>query len=112
MADEILNAIIQLENQIEQQLQAEQVRAAAWLAEVRREQEAEIDQVRQELQETSQQRLAEAEQKAERQAEDVLQHEMEYCRRLEEFSDQELLEVLRRQLVRLLPRRVDDHQNG
>jgi vacuolar-type H+-ATPase subunit H len=112
MADQILNAIIQLEAQIEQQLRIEQTKADAWLERVRCEQVTVLSQVRKELVEKNQQLLRQAEQQADRQATVLLEHEMKYCRRLEEIPDQTLLEVLRRQLVKILPRQVDDHQNG
>jgi len=112
MADQILNAIIQLEAQIEQQLRLEQTKAVAWLEGVRCEQVTVFSQVRNELVEQKQQLLREAEQQADRQAAALLEHEMKYCHRLEEISDQRLLEVLRRQLVKILPRQVDDHQDG
>ncbi len=112
MADQILDAIIQLENQIEQQLQTEEAKAETWLAGVRREQETAFERVQQELREENQHSIEQAASQAELQAETRLKNEMEYCRRLEEISQYELLEVLRRQLVKILPRQVDDHQNG
>ena len=47
MADRLLDAVIRLENQIQQQLQQEQVRADTWLAGVRAEQQTELQQVEQ-----------------------------------------------------------------
>lgn len=112
MADQILNAVIQLEAQIEQQLQSEHDRADAWLEGVRQEQQERLNLTRQEVSVKLAQCLADAAKQADEQAEIRLQREMDYCRRLEGFSDLELSEVLHRQLVKILPRQVDDHQNG
>ena len=112
MADQILNAIIQLENRIEQQLREEQEKASVWLAGVRCDLEAEAKREQQRITDRKQQLLQEAEQQIKRNCVCLLEAEKAYCRRLEELSDETLLEVLRRQLERIIPRPVDDHQNG
>jgi len=112
MADQILNAIIQLESQIEQQLQEEQRRADACLERLRCELEADASQLREQIRKTNQRLLAEAESAAENDYDDILDAEKAYCHRLEGLSEEALEEVLRRQLTKLLPRPVDDHQNG
>jgi vacuolar-type H+-ATPase subunit H len=112
MADQILNAVIQLENQLERQLQYEQDRADAWLTNVRHELEREVSQGQAKLAAKHQRVIAKSKKRSERQAEQLLAREMAYCKRLEEISEETLLEVLRRQLVKILPRQVDDHQDG
>ena len=112
MADQILDAIIQLESQIDQQLQTEQKRADDWLAGVRRELELEAERCRQERLERNRQLLETAKELAEQKIAVILAAETDYCRRLEGLSEQSLLEVLERQLIRILPRQTDDHQNG
>ncbi len=111
VADELLSAVIRLENRIQQQLQQEQARADTWLAGVRAEQEEHASQIRQELADEDERILAAAGQQDEQEAEALVACEKQYCRRLEQISDQVLLEVLRRQLLRILPGQVDDHQD-
>ncbi len=104
MSDQLLDAVIRLENQIQQQLQLEQERAEGWLDKVRQEQQHLLVQAEEQTGLEREKDLAEARQRAEQQAAALIAAEMEYCSRLEEFSDQELVEVLRHQLVsRLLP---------
>ncbi|WP_303720528.1 hypothetical protein [Malonomonas rubra] len=112
MADQILNAIIQLENRIEQQLRLEQEKATAWLAGVRGELEANAKRDRQWIADRKRQLMREAEQQIDSSCTRLLDAEMSYCRRLKELSEETLLEVLRRQLERIIPRPVDDHQDG
>jgi len=112
MADVLLNAIIQLENRIQQQLQMERTRADQWLAGVRNEQQQRLSLARQGYAEAEQRALDQARAQGERQADELLAREMEYCTRLEEISDEVLLEVIDRQLADILPEQVDDHQNG
>ena len=112
MGDELLNAIIQLENRIQQQLQDEQARADRWLAVVVDEQQLRISQTRKKLQAAEQRAVEQARSRAEKQAATMLQNEMEYCSRLEEINRDVLVEVLGRRLADILPGQSDDHQNG
>ena len=111
MADELLNAVIRLENQIQHHLQQEQARADAWLAGVRAEQEALETQARQDLAAENERLLAEATEDTKQRSAALVSGETLYCKRLEKIGDQELLEVLRQQLHRILPERADDHQD-
>ena len=99
MADRLLDAVIRLENQIQQQLQQEQARADAWLAGVRAEQQDELQQVEQQLAVESDQLMAAARQQAKERAATLVAAEIQYCSRLEELSDEILLQVLNWQLV-------------
>lgn len=112
MADQILNVVIQLENQIEQQLQLERQRADAWLNQVVHELDIADEQERRRIEADGKRFLEEAEREIEARCTELLNSEKEYRRRLEGLDDQVLLEVLNRQLKRILPRPVDDHQNG
>ncbi len=112
MADELLNAVIQLETQIQQQLENERSRAANWLAGVRGELEEQNNRAAEERETAYQQALQDAERQAAEQQNRLLADEMDYCRSLEEIDDETLLEVLQRELVKLLPEPSDDHQNG
>jgi vacuolar-type H+-ATPase subunit H len=111
MSDELLNAVIRLENQIQQQLQQEQARADTWLAGVRNEQEECGRRALQELEQENAQILAADGQSAEHEAGRLVEIEECYSRRLEKISDQVLSEVLGRQLTRLLPGAIDDHKD-
>lgn len=104
MADRLLEAVIQLENQIQQQLQHEQTMATVWLEQVRAEQDAELQRADRDLAAENELAITAARQCAEAEADALIAHEIDYCTRLEEISDEILLEVLRRQLV---PRLVD-----
>lgn len=99
MADRLLDAVIQLENQIQQQLQQEQARAEIWLAGVRAEQAAELQQVEQQLAAEHERLMAAAVQQARSQAETLVAAERQYVQRLAALSDDILLQVLERQLV-------------
>ncbi|HEY5674454.1 MAG TPA: hypothetical protein VIR78_12160 [Malonomonas sp.] len=99
MADRLLDAVIRLENQIQQQLQQEQARADAWLAGVRAEQQTELQQVEQQQAAENDRLMAAARQQASDRAAELVAAEMQYCTRLEELSDETLLQVLNRQLV-------------
>lgn len=111
MADELLSAVIRLENEIEDQLQQEQDRADAWLARVRTEQENTDRHNLQKLTDENGQIEAAAEQRANEAVVALESSEKNYCNELEQMSDQILLEILRRQLARLLPGQNDDHQD-
>ena len=112
MADELLNAVIQLESQIQQQLDSERSRAASWLAGVRDELEKQDRRAAEERETGYQQALQDAKRQAEEQQNRLLAVELDYCRNLNEINDETLLEVLTRTLVKLLPEPSDDHQNG
>ena len=99
MADRLLDAVIRLENQIQQQLQQEQLRADLWLAGVRAEQDAELQQLEQQLAAENDQLLQTADQQAKASAAALVDDEMQYCTRLKMLSDETLLQVLNRQLV-------------
>ena len=99
MADHLLDAVIRLENSIQQQLLLEQQRADAWLNGVRAEQGAALQCLEQQLTVESDRVMSAARQQIETEADALVAHEIAYCARLEEISDQVLLEVLRRQLV-------------
>jgi vacuolar-type H+-ATPase subunit H len=99
MADRLLDAVIRLENQIQQQLRQEQLKADAWLAGVRTEQVAELQQLEQQLAAENDQLLQAANQQAKDRAATLVADEMQYCTCLEEISDEVLLQVLTRQLV-------------
>lgn len=109
MGDELLNAIIQLENRIQHQLQKEQARADRWLAGIRSEQQDRISRARQEFAAAERQALAQARRQGELEAADLHAREKEDCNRLEEISDEALWEVLRRQLVNVYPETPDGH---
>ena len=111
MADELLSAVIRLENQIQQQLRQEQLRADTWLAGVRKDLEEETRQVLQELATENEQIQTATEQRSKLVAAKLESEEKHYGNKLEKISDQVLLEVLGRQLMRLLPGQIDDHQN-
>jgi len=112
VADHILNAIIGLENEIEQQLQQEQRKADAWLDAVRQELVRDAETFRQDLQQQTAQLLERAAEQTKQKTGERVDIEIAYCHRLEDLTDQQLLEVVRRQLTRILPGHVDDHQNG
>ena len=99
MADKLLDAVIRLENQIQQQLQLEQTRAAAWLDGVRGEQEADRQAAEQALSAENERLIGAAKRQAEAAAAALIADEMHYCNSIEELSDDILLEVLKRQLV-------------
>ena len=111
MADELLSAVIRLENEIQQQLQQEQAQADTWLARVRAEQDGRISRALEELTAEDEQALAAAKQSAKQEAEALITDEKRSCNHLEAISDRELLDVLRRQIVKILPRQIDDHQD-
>ena len=111
MADKLLNDVIQLENRIQEQLRDEQCRADAWLERVRTEQGELARRAGRQLAEQNRQVLAGAKRRAEQQAAQLEAREQECCRRLERLDDELLKEVLRRQVNRILPGRVDDHQD-
>jgi len=112
MSDQILKAVIQLETEIEQQLQQEQQQADAWLAMARRGLQHELEQSRAELAKNNRLELDQAEQLLEFETEKLLQQEQDYVRCLEELEEQRLLEVLSRQITRILPGQCDDYQDG
>lgn len=99
MADQLLNAVIRLENQIQRQLQQETIRAEAWLAGVRAELQRRLEQAEQEFAAQHDQALKKARENAAEVADALVADEMFCCSRLEELSDADLLEVLERQLV-------------
>ena len=111
MADELLSAVIRLENQIQQQLQQEQTRADVWLAGVRTELEQQNGETLLELSAGIEQIRAAATQSAKQAAGALEATEKRYCGNLGKISDQTLEEILRRQLVSLLPGQTDDHQD-
>lgn len=112
MADELLNAVIQLEAEIQQQLEIERSRAAAWLAGVRAELEERQKRAAEKRETVSRQALEEARKRAEEQQAALIAEEMHYCRSLEEIADETLAEVLRRELGKVLPGQSDDHRDG
>ena len=99
MADKLLDAVIRLENQIQQQLQQEQARAAAWLDGALGEQAADRQQAEQEQSAENDRLISAAKRQAEAAAEALIADEMHYCSSLEALSDDILLEVLKRQLL-------------
>ncbi len=112
MADELLNAVVRLEAEIQQQLEAEQGRADAWLAGVRKELTEEYQQIAEQDETAGQQARAAAETEAKELAAALVDDEMRSCRSLEDIDDETLVEVLRRELVKVLPEQSDDHQDG
>ena len=111
MADELLSSIIRLENEIQQQLKAEQVRAEQWLSRVRTEEQEKFLKISRQLEEADRSALKEARQRATEESSAIGRRETKRCRRLETLEDKELLEVLKRHVTRVLPGRVDDHQD-
>ena len=99
MADKLLDSVIRLENQIQQQLQQEQARAAAWLDGVRGAQAADRQHAEQELSAENDRLISAAKGQAAAAAEALIADEVNYWTSLEELSDDILLEVLNRQLV-------------
>lgn len=112
MSEQILKAVIQLETEIEQQLQQEQQQADTWLVTARCGLQQEIEQSREELAIKNRLELQQAEQLLELQAEQLLQEAQNYARRLEEIEDEQLLEVLNRHILSILPGQYNDHQDG
>ena len=112
MADELLNAVIRLEAQIQQQVESEQQRADRWLAQVRQELEKNQQEAQQKRDTAYAQALEEAKKRAEEQGQRLLAEQRQYRRALEEIADDRLLEVLRPELSKLLPESGDDHQDG
>lgn len=112
MSDQILQAVILLETEIEQQLQQEQQKADAWLAVARQGVLQEFAQSRAELAEKKRRELQQAERQLELQAEMLLQEEQKYARRLKDLDEQRLLEMLRRHIRSILPGQSNDHQDG
>ena len=111
MADEVLSAVIRLEKQIQTELQQEQARADDWLAKVRAEQTELASQVEAQLAAEESRELAALRENAEQQAEALIEAERGYCRRLADLGDATLLQLLNRQLSKILPGEVDDHQD-
>jgi hypothetical protein len=111
MADELLSSIIRLENDIQKQLKSEQLRADAWLARVRADEEEQLLRISTEREEADRTALREARQRAEEESAAIERREAKRCRRLEAFDDQELAEILQRYLVKVLPGRADDCQD-
>jgi hypothetical protein len=112
MGDELLNAILQLENRIQQQSLREQQRADRWLAGVRAEQQLRLEQARREFAAAEGQALEQGRRQGEERAAQLLAAEREYCARLEDLSEAALQALLDRQLSKILPGHVDDHQDG
>lgn len=111
MADELLNSVIQLENQLQLQLHQERERAAEWLDGLRGEQDRRAAAARNELEAEKERTLAIEKQRAEQKAQELIDTEQNYCRRLDGLSDQVLSATLRRNLVKILPGQGDDHQD-
>lgn len=103
MADELLSSIIRLENEIQEQLQLEQSRADAWLERVRTEEQTNVSRINQEQEEAARIALKEAQKLAEEEATAIERQEAERCQRLASLEDKELMEVLKRHLVGILP---------
>lgn len=103
MADELLSSIIRLENEIQDQLQSEQARAEAWLEQVRVEEHERLLEVTRRQEEEDARALEEARKQAKIDAEDIKNRENKRCHCLESFEDSELLEVLKRHLLKVLP---------
>lgn len=99
MADRLLDAVIRLENKLQQQLQQEQSRADLWLSGVRADQTAELQELERQLAEENERLMQAAAQQAKTHAEILVAAEMQYCDRLKELDDEILLQVLNRQLV-------------
>ncbi len=112
MADELLNAVVRLEAEIQQQLEQEQARAAAWLAGVRKELAEENAQAVEKDGAAARHALQAAEDEAKQLASALVAAEMRYCQSLEEIDDEMLLEVLGQELLKVLPEQRDDHQDG
>ncbi len=111
MTDHLLSAVIRLENRIQQQLQQEQARADAWLVMVRAELEQQTHATLQALADEDDQNRASAALSAQQAAAALEAQEKYYCAQLEKLSDQTVAEILRRQLVKLLPGQTDDHRD-
>jgi len=103
MADELLRSIIQIENEILEQLEQEQARADAWLERVRDEQKKELSHLNEEQRQADRIALKEAQGRAADEATEIVRQEAERCQRLESISDNDLVEILKRHLVRILP---------
>jgi hypothetical protein len=112
MADELLNAIIQLEGDIQQQLEMERRRAEAWLD----SQLAELEETRAralaEQEMADQDTLRAAERRADERVAQLQAATREYCLQLEKTADEQLRNVLREKLPQVLPEGDDDHRNG
>ncbi|MDT8422150.1 MAG: hypothetical protein RQ724_00105 [Desulfuromonadales bacterium] len=111
MTDELLNSVIQLEKHIQQQLQAEQKKAEAWLEGVRAEQEKMLAQAEEELIREEEKVLLTAQKKSAQVAKTLVERESRYCRSLEKIDQRTVLTILRRQLQKILPGYADDHQD-
>ncbi|HKJ05118.1 MAG TPA: hypothetical protein VJ974_05920 [Geopsychrobacteraceae bacterium] len=111
MADELLSSIIRLENEIQEQLKAEQQRADQWLSRVRTEELERFHSISRQLEEADENALQEARLRATDEANEIEHRETEHCRRLEILEDKELVEILKRHVTRVLPGRIDDHQD-
>lgn len=111
MDDELLSAVIRLEDTILQELETERSRAEDWLEQVRNEQEGLLHRAEQELAELQRRALAEARQRAEEQAKRIEARMAGQCRCLEAIGDDALREMLQRQLVKIMPDQGDDHQD-
>lgn len=111
MADELLSHIIRLESEIQDQLQHEQDRAEAWLEQVREEEGKRLARVCADQEIAKNKALADARRQADRDAFEIEERERLRCQCLETLGDDELEKVLKRHLIKVLPRRNDDHQN-
>lgn len=111
MTDELLSSIIRLENEILEQLQIEQARADAWLERVRSEEQQRISNFDKEETEAEHIALEEARARADEEASAIESREAERCQRIESLDEKELVEVLRRHLIKVLPGRIDDCQD-
>lgn len=103
MADELLSSIIRLESEIQDQLQTEQARAEAWLEQVRDEEHERLLEVTRRQEEEDARALEEAKKQAHIDSEKIENRENKRCHCLESMDDSELLEVLKRHLLKVLP---------
>jgi len=103
MADELLGHIIRLENEIQEQLQAEQELAGRWLERVRAAEDQRLSHAEQGQDAADRAMLDATRYEAEREAAESEERVRGYCKRLENIADHQLEEVLRRHLLKVLP---------
>lgn len=108
MAQNTLKIIIDTENAIRAMLAAERQKAAEWLERVKREAEESLREETARLAEVAGQKAAAARLAAQRGAEETVQLAARRAERLENLGAEELRQIVRPHLARIVPETVDD----
>ncbi len=104
MKRDMLGEVIEVEREIHAKLLAEKDRAEKWLDEVKKKAEEEIFLEEERIKNSFEQAIKDAILDAQRKANEIIADANEKAERLASISNESLIEIIRKHIVRILPK--------